>query len=119
LKPKAMDNKIKPSQVYIVVNLNNAWNQEEYTTTNEAENNPQWGEKFVAIELLHIVKTNHRPTFEDPPIYKPKNDQHYYVDMPQSPIVIEQHPTYIDVVDLDKGSRQWIFRSYCKKISCL
>jgi hypothetical protein len=43
------------------------------------------------------------PTSTDSPIYKLKNDQYYHVDMPQSPIVIEQQPINIDVVNLDGG----------------
>jgi hypothetical protein len=35
-----MDNKTRPSEVYTIVNLNNAGNEEEYTTNNEIENNP-------------------------------------------------------------------------------
>jgi hypothetical protein len=66
-----MDNKIRPLEVYIVVNLNNVVSEEEYTTKNEAENNPQWGGESIVVKLLHIVKTNQSPTFEDPPIYRP------------------------------------------------
>jgi hypothetical protein len=43
-------------------------------------------------------------TSKDPPIYKLENDQCYYVDMPQSPIMIEQQLAHTDVVNLDKGS---------------
>ncbi len=64
----------------------------------------QWGEEFVVAELLHIAKTNQHPTFEHSPIYRLENDQCYYVDMPQSPTMIEQHPIYIDVVNLDEGN---------------
>jgi hypothetical protein len=35
-----MDNKIRPSNIYTAVNLNNAGNEHEYTIENEAENNP-------------------------------------------------------------------------------
>jgi hypothetical protein len=100
-----MDNKIRPLEVYSTINLNNARNEEEYTIENEAENNPQWGEEFVVIELLHIAKIDQCPTSKDPPIYRPKNDQHYYVDMPESPIVIEQQPVDIDVVNLNEGNQ--------------
>jgi len=41
-----MDNTTRTSKVYIVVNLNNARSEEEYTTKNEVENNPQWGEEY-------------------------------------------------------------------------
>jgi hypothetical protein len=34
-----MDNEIKPSEVCIVVNLNNAGNEKYYTTKEEVENN--------------------------------------------------------------------------------
>ncbi len=100
-----MDNKTKPLEVYIAVNLNNAGSEQEYTTENEAKNNPQWGEEFVIIELLHIVETYQCPTPEDPPIYRPKNDQRYYVDMPQSLIMIEHQPAEIDVINLDEGNQ--------------
>jgi hypothetical protein len=33
------------------------------------------GEEFVAVELLHIAEIDQCPTSEDPPIYKPENDQ--------------------------------------------
>jgi len=33
-----------------------------------------------------------------------QNDQHYYVDMPHSLIILDQQPTKIDVVNLDEGS---------------
>jgi hypothetical protein len=69
-----MDNKTRPLEVYIIVNLNNVGSEEEYTTENEIENNPQWGEEYVDAELLHIVETNERPTSEDPPIYRAEND---------------------------------------------
>jgi hypothetical protein len=39
LNPKAMDNKTRPSNVYIAVNLNKVRNEEEYTKENEVENN--------------------------------------------------------------------------------
>jgi hypothetical protein len=58
LNPKAMDNKTRPSKVYIELNLNNVRNEEEYTTENEAENNPQWGEESIITKLLHIVETH-------------------------------------------------------------
>jgi hypothetical protein len=48
-----MDNKIRPSKVYIVMNLNNARNEEEYTIENEAENNPQWGEESIVAQNFH------------------------------------------------------------------
>jgi hypothetical protein len=35
-----MDNKIRPSEVYTVVNLNNAGNEKYYTIKEEVENNP-------------------------------------------------------------------------------
>jgi hypothetical protein len=53
LNSKTMDNKIRPSKVYIVMNLNNARNEEEYTIENEAENNPQWGEESIVAQNFH------------------------------------------------------------------
>ncbi len=41
-----MDNKTRPLEVYIIVNLNNEGSEEEYTIENEVENNPQWGKEF-------------------------------------------------------------------------
>jgi hypothetical protein len=58
LNPKTMDNKIRPSKVYTITNMNNVGNEKNYTTEEEAENNPQWGEKFVAKKFLHKTKTN-------------------------------------------------------------
>jgi hypothetical protein len=39
------------------------------------------GGGFYAIKLFHIIEIIQHPTFEDLFIYKPKNDQCYYVDM--------------------------------------
>jgi len=40
LNPKAIDNKTRPLEVYIAINLNNVGSEYEYTTNNEVENNP-------------------------------------------------------------------------------
>jgi hypothetical protein len=40
LNLKAMDNKTRPLKVYTKLNLNNARSEKEYTSKNEAENNP-------------------------------------------------------------------------------
>jgi len=55
LNPRAMDNKTRTSKVYIAVNINNAWNKEEYTTNIEVENNPQWGEESNVAKLFHVA----------------------------------------------------------------
>jgi hypothetical protein len=102
LNPKAMDNKTSPSKVYIIVNLNYVGNEDEYTIENEVENNPQWGKEFAIAKFLHIYEMDQCPTSIDSPIFKLKI-QHYHVDMPQSPIVIEQHLIDIDVINLDGG----------------
>jgi len=70
-----MDDKIKPLEVYTVINLNNVGSEKYYIVEEEVENNLQWGEEYVALELLHTTKTYQYPTFKDLPIYKPKNDQ--------------------------------------------
>jgi hypothetical protein len=119
LNPKVMDNKTKPSEVYIVVNFNNARNEKEYIIKNEVKNNLQWGEESTTIEFLHMVETDQHLTSKDPPIYRPENDQHYYVDMPQSLTMIEQQPTDIDVVNLNEGNHAMILKDYCKKLSYL
>ncbi len=46
MNPKVIDNKTRPLEVYIVVNLNNVGSEKEYTIENEVENNPQWGKEF-------------------------------------------------------------------------
>jgi hypothetical protein len=56
LNPRAMDNKIKPLKVYTTTNMNNARSEKDYTIEEEAKNNPQWGEEFIASKLLHIVE---------------------------------------------------------------
>jgi hypothetical protein len=83
LNPKAMDNKIRPLKVYIVVNLKNARSEKNYTTNEEVENNPQWGKEFATAKFLYITKKNWHPTFENLLFYNPKNDQRYYVNMPK------------------------------------
>jgi len=65
------------------------------------ENNLQWGEEYVTSKFIHIVETYQHPTSKNLFIYKPKNDQCYYVDMPRNLIVIE-----IDVVNQNEGNFQ-------------
>jgi len=88
LNPKAMHNKTKPLKVYTIANMNNARSENNYTTKEEVENNFQWGEEFTITEVFHITKTYHHPTFENLSIYMLENDQRYYVNMSQSPILI-------------------------------
>jgi hypothetical protein len=47
LNPKAMDNKTKPSKVYIAANVSNVGNEKYYTTKKEVENNLQWGNNLL------------------------------------------------------------------------
>jgi hypothetical protein len=77
-----MDSKTTPSKIYIPTNPNNARNEENYIIKEEVENNLQWGKESAIVELLHIVEIDQHPTFKDLPIYRLKNDQHYYVDIP-------------------------------------
>jgi hypothetical protein len=83
-----MDNKTKTLKVYIVANMNNARSENNYTTMGEVENNSQWGEEFTITKVIHIVETNQHPTFKNLPINMLENDQCYYVNMSQSPILI-------------------------------
>jgi hypothetical protein len=53
-----MDNKTAPSKVYIATNLNNAGNEENYTTKKEIENNLQWGKESTIVEFFHIVEVD-------------------------------------------------------------
>jgi hypothetical protein len=100
-----MDSKTRPSKVYTTtININNARSEKDYTIEEETENNQQWGEDFDAIELLYIGETSQHLTSEDLPTYKPENDQHYYVDMPQSPITREQQLEENIVVNSNEGS---------------
>jgi hypothetical protein len=86
-----MDNKTRPLKVYTIANMSNARNEEDYILKEKAENDPQWEEESIIVELLHIFKTYQHPRFKDLPIYRSQNDQRYYVNyMPHSPIVIDQ-----------------------------
>jgi hypothetical protein len=51
--PKAMDNKTRPSKVYIVANVSNVRNEEDYKTKKEVENNLQWG-KIMLLQNFSI-----------------------------------------------------------------
>jgi hypothetical protein len=70
-----------------------------YTIEEEAKNNQQWGEDFVVMKFFHIGET-----IQHLPMYMLENDQHYYVDMPQTPIVRKQQLEKNIVVNLDEGS---------------
>jgi hypothetical protein len=47
LNPKAMDNKTRPSKVYIATNVSNVGNDQDYTPKKEVENNLQWGKNLL------------------------------------------------------------------------
>jgi hypothetical protein len=50
-----MDSNTRPSKVYTVAaNINNAKSEEDYTIEEKVENNQQWGEDFIVVELFHI-----------------------------------------------------------------
>jgi hypothetical protein len=68
-----MDNKTKPLDVYIATNMRNARSEKDYSTKEEAKNNHQWGEESTIKELLHIVKIDQHPRFNDLPIYMSQN----------------------------------------------
>jgi hypothetical protein len=53
--------------------MNNARNEKDYTTKEEAKNNPQWGEESTTTKLLHIVEIDQHPRLEDLPIYMSQN----------------------------------------------
>jgi hypothetical protein len=86
MNPKAMGNKIKPSKVYTTTNVSNVGNEKDYTTKQQVENNPQWGEESIIAQLFHIIKTNQHPRFENLPMSQ--NDQHYYVNTPDNLIML-------------------------------
>jgi hypothetical protein len=54
-----MDNKTKPSKVYIVANMNyyKIGMKKIYTTKEEVANNYQWGEESTITKVFHIAKT--------------------------------------------------------------
>jgi hypothetical protein len=85
LNPKAMYNKTRPLEIYTIVNMSNVGNEKNYILKEEAENDPQWVEESIIVELFHISKTYQHPRSKDLPIYRSQNDQHYYVNyMPHS-----------------------------------
>jgi len=45
--PKLMDNKTRPSKIYIVANVSNVGNEKDYKTKKEVENNLQWGKTML------------------------------------------------------------------------
>jgi hypothetical protein len=89
-----MDKKIRPSKIYITTNINNhESDQEEYTFDEETNHNQsqQWREEFVVAKLFHIGETLvHQTTLNDHLTNMLEFHQRYYVDMLQSPIVIEE-----------------------------
>ncbi len=70
-------------------NSNEQGSEDSYITNEKNDHNQNCGENFVA-ELPHIVETIQQITIEDLPTNMSKNDQHYYVNMPQSLIVIKK-----------------------------
>jgi hypothetical protein len=88
-----MDNKTWPSKIYIATSINNhGSDQKEYTSNEEIDHSQsqQWREESVVAKFLHIVKTLvHQTTLKDHPTNMLKFDQHYYVDMIQSLVMIE------------------------------
>jgi hypothetical protein len=48
-----MDNKSKTLKVYIATYMSNATSEEDYTSKEEVENNPQWGEELL-LQIFSI-----------------------------------------------------------------
>jgi hypothetical protein len=42
-----MDNKIQPSHIYIVMNINNQGNECDYTIDERVDQNQDWGRKLL------------------------------------------------------------------------
>ncbi len=59
------------------------------TIEEEIENNPQWGEEFAPLKLLHIIETYQHPRSKDLFIYMSQNDQRFYVNMPHNLIILD------------------------------
>jgi hypothetical protein len=51
-----MNNKTRPSKVYTITNMSNVRNEKNYTIKEEAKNNPQCEENFVAAKYFHKAK---------------------------------------------------------------
>jgi hypothetical protein len=99
-----MDNKIQPLEIYTIINSkNHGSDKEEYTSDEEIDCNQsqQWREEFFVVELLHIVETStHQTTLAYQ--YATNSlefDQRYYVDIPQSPTLIEEQLKEIVILD--------------------
>jgi hypothetical protein len=89
-----MDNRTRPSKIYITTSIKNHGNyQEEYTSNEKIDHNQsqRWREEFVIVEFFRIIETLvHQTTFDDHPTNKLEFDQHYYVKMLQNPTMIEK-----------------------------
>jgi hypothetical protein len=62
--PKAMHNKIQPSQIYITKPINNQGN-ENNTIDDEVDHNQDWGEKCATVKILHIGEVVSQSTTRD------------------------------------------------------
>jgi hypothetical protein len=69
--PKAMDNKLRPSEIYTATNItDHGSDQEEYTSNEEIDRNQsqQWREESIVAKFLHMAKTLvHQTTPKDHP----------------------------------------------------
>jgi hypothetical protein len=45
--PKAMDNKIQPSKIYILININNQGNEYDYTIDERIDHNQDWARNLL------------------------------------------------------------------------
>jgi hypothetical protein len=67
--------------------VSNVINETDYTTKQQVENNPQWGEESILHNFsIYIAKTDQHPRFENLPMSQ--NDQHYYVNTPHNFIML-------------------------------
>jgi len=59
---------------------------------NDCNQSRHWREEFIVVEIFHIVETSiHQTTLGDQLLTnRLEFDQHYYVDIPQSPTLIEK-----------------------------
>ncbi len=102
--PKLIDNKIWPLEIYTITNINNHGNdQKEYTLDEKIDCNQsqKLKEEFVVVKLFHKTKTSiHQITPKDHPTSRLEFDQCYYVNMLQSPTMIEKELK--DIVNLNE-----------------
>jgi hypothetical protein len=82
LDPKAMNERIRPSSLYTIVNQIREDQDDDYQSNQEEDGEMEWAKQNVVEKLINITSTAEPTTHEFMLNNVAQNQPRYYVDMP-------------------------------------